>query len=78
MRKEGCLYIDGVIDNGAHGIYHVSLENGLPAVVTARKMEALRLSLLQGDNVVVEIPALSMSPSEKLKGRIVWRHKTRF
>ena len=67
--------MDGVIEMGAHGTYHVTLENGLPAICTARKMESLKLSLLPGDDIVVEIPALSLSPTETVKGRVIWRHK---
>ena len=27
LKKEGCIYINGIIDSGAHGFYHVNLEN---------------------------------------------------
>jgi translation initiation factor IF-1 len=39
-------------------------------------MESLKLSLLQGDEVVIEIPALALSPTEVVRGRVIWRHKT--
>ena len=75
MRKDGCLYIDGELISGAHGTFHVSLENGMDCICTARKMEALKVYLLQGDKCVIEIPAVSMSPTETLRGRIIWRHR---
>ena len=75
MRKEGCLYIDGELVSGAHGTFHVSLENQMECICTARKMEALKVSLLPGDRCVIEIPAGSMSPTETLRGRIIWRHR---
>ena len=75
LKKEGCIYINGIIDSGAHGFYHVNLENKMNALCTARRMEALKLSLLPGDDVVIEIPANSLNPTERLNGRIVWRIK---
>ena len=75
-RKEGCLYIDGLITNSAHGIYMVELDNGMVASCSARRMEHLRVSNLDGDKVTVEIPTASLEPNpESQKGRIVWRTK---
>lgn len=68
--------MDGTIETGAHGIYHLELTNGMASIATARKMESLKLSLLPGDRVVAEIPANSLNPNEKIRSRIVWRHKT--
>ena len=73
-QKEGCLYIDGLITNSAHGTYIVELDNGMVANCTARRMEHLRVSILNGDKVTVEIPTASLEPNaEYQKGRIVWR-----
>lgn len=74
--KEGCLYIDGVIEQSAHGFYHVTLTNKMLAITTARKLENARISLMAGDKVVVEIPTSALNPNEdKIRGRIVWRHR---
>lgn len=62
----------------AHGIYHVNLENQLNVIATARKMEQLRVGLLEGDKVVVEIPAAALNPNEAhQRGRILWRYKVK-
>jgi len=76
MKKADCLYIDGEVRKGAHGMWHVSLDNSMNALCTARKMDNLKIGLLEGDQVLCEIPLLSMNPSETLRGRIVWRHRT--
>ena len=68
--------MNGKIESGAHGIYHLRLENEMTSVASARKMESLKLSLLPGDDVVAEIPANSLNPNETIRSRIVWRHKT--
>jgi len=75
LHKDGCLYIDGVVDSGAHGHWKVELENGMEALTTARKLEKIRVGLLPGDKVAVEIPALSLNPLEKVRGRVVWRYR---
>lgn len=74
-KKPSCLYLDGVITKGAHGKYHVSLENDMNALATANKMNNLKIGLMEGDKVVVEIPLLSLNPNERVQGRIVWRYK---
>ena len=75
-RKEGCLYIDGIISNSSHGIYIVELDNEMKANCSARRMEHLRVSILDGDKVTVEIPTASLEPNaEYQRGRIVWRTK---
>ena len=78
LHKSGCIYIDGVIDHAAHGTYNITLENGMSATCTARKMENVRISLMPGDKVVIEIPTSALNPNEeKQKGRVVWRHQNR-
>ena len=78
LKKSGCIYIDGLIEHTAHGTYNCKLENGLDAICTARKMENVRISLMPGDKVVVEIPASALNPNEeRQRGRVVWRHQTR-
>ena len=73
-RKESCLYIDGLITNSAHGIYMVELDNGMVANCTARRMEHLRISLIDGDRVTVEIPTASLEPNAThQRGRVIWR-----
>lgn len=74
MRKEGAIYINGVVEFGSHGTFHVTLENGMKCIATAKKLDYLKVGVLPGDPVVVEIPAVSLNPSDKfVKGRIVWR-----
>ena len=76
MKKQDCLYLDGEITLASHGKYIVDLaDTPLEAICTARRMEKLRIGLMQGDVVTVEIPLLSMEPnSKRVHGRLVWRH----
>ena len=68
--------MEGLIEQSAHGIHNVELDNKLKAVCTARKLDSIRVSLLPGDRVVCEIPTAGLEPgASKLKARIVWRIK---
>lgn len=74
MKKEGCIYINGVVDQGSHGTFKVTLENEMSCVATAKKLDFLKVGVLPGDPVVCEIPAAGLSPSDKfVRARIVWR-----
>ena len=49
----------------------------MEAVLTARKLEGMKVSLLTGDSIVAEIPTAGFEPNVKrLVGRVVWRLKT--
>ena len=76
--KADKIQIHGYIQQSCHGIYHVDLENGMKCLATARKMDAyMKVNLLMGDKVVVEIPPESLSANEpKVRGRIIWRCRT--
>lgn len=74
-KKDSCLYVDGEVTLATRGVFKVQLDNGLECVASARKMEQLRVSLLPGDRVTCEIPALGLNPNEQIRGRIVWRFK---
>ena len=74
FKKTGCLYVNGVISHACRGNYIVTLENGMEGVMTSRKLEGLKVSLLTGDAVVCEIPTAGFEPNAKrLRGRVVWR-----
>lgn len=75
FKKSDCVYIDGTIEHSSHGFHKVAMENGMEALCTSRRMENLRVGLLAGDRVVVEIPTATMNPNERIRGRIVWRHR---
>lgn len=72
-KKEGCVYIDGTVEHNAHGLYNIKLENGMNCVATASKMDHYRVLIMIGDKVTVEIPMNTLSPTNKIRGRIVWR-----
>ena len=75
LKKDTCVYMDGVVESGAHGHWKIKLDNGMNALATARKLENIRINLLPGDKVTVEIPALGLNPKEVIRGRIVWRYR---
>ena len=75
LKKADCLYLNGVISKQAHGVFHTDLENGMTAICTARRMANIKISLMLGDKVVVEIPTATLNPNEQLRGRIVWRQR---
>ena len=76
LRKDDCIYIDGVVDKAIRGTYHVTGSNEMSFLCTARRMESLRVSIMPGDNVVIEIPLLGLEEgSEKQRGRLVWRYR---
>lgn len=75
LRKEGCIYIDGLVTHSCRGKHKVDLENGMKAITTASKMDHRKVSILIGDKVLVEIPALSLSPNGNINGRLVWRYR---
>jgi len=66
----------GEVSTSCRGSYKVLLENGMECVATARKIDSyLKVTILVGDTVTVEIPTASLSPNEKyIRGRIVWRN----
>ena len=72
------MYLDGEVTSNAHGTYHVSLTNGLTAICTARKLENLKVGLMPGDVIVVEVPLLSLNPNEIIRGRVVWRKRNTY
>jgi translation initiation factor IF-1 len=72
-KKGGCVYLNGLVEHTAHGLYNIELENGLKCVATAAKMDHFRIVVMVGDTVLVEIPMNTLSPNNKIKGRIVWR-----
>jgi len=77
LRKENCIYINGCIDKAVHGIYHVTGENEMQFLCTARRMEALRVGLMQGDKVVVEVPLLGLEAgADRQRARLVWRFRS--
>ena len=77
LKKNDCIYINGVVTQNAHGFSHVELENEMLAVCTSRKLDAAKISILMGDSVVVEIPTAGLEPgATRIKGRIVWRFRT--
>ena len=74
MRKPDCVYIRGEVIKQSHGTYIVAAENEMEVICTARKLENKRLAVIEGDQIVVEIPLLAMEPDQpRQKGRIVWR-----
>ena len=76
FKKEGCLYCNGVITSASRGYYFVELDNGMEAILTSRKLEKLRVSLLPGDEVVAEIPTAGFeSNATRLRGRVCWRFR---
>lgn len=75
-KKESCIYIDGEISHAAHGIYKVEADNGMEIITTSSMLDHRKVGLLMGDRVTCEIPALSLNPTDKIKGRIVFRHRS--
>tara|TARA_B100001059_G_scaffold66368_1_gene62867 strand:+ start:5662 stop:5985 length:324 start_codon:yes stop_codon:yes gene_type:complete len=73
LKKDGCIYLNGVVTFSSRGVYKVLMDNDMEAICTASKMDHKRVGILPGDNVSVEIPAVSLSPGCAVKGRIVWR-----
>jgi len=75
LKKGSNIYMNGEVTSSCRGSYKVTLENGMSSMCTARKMDSyLKVSILVGDIVVVEIPPESLNPKEKyILGRIVWR-----
>lgn len=76
LMKESCIYLNGEIKNSCRGTYKVMLDNGMYAICTASKMDHRRISLIVGDTVTAEIPALGLSPDGPIRGRIVWRSRS--
>ena len=72
MSKEDLVTVEGTIHNlSGGGIYHVTLENGLP--VTAKlcgKMKRFKIKVVVGDRVTVGV-----SPYDPTHGLIMFRHK---
>jgi translation initiation factor IF-1 len=74
LQRDGYIYIRGVIEKAAHGTYHLTLDNEMPCLATARKLDNFfHVSLMEGDLVYVEIDPLNLSNDEVVKGRIIWR-----
>ncbi len=73
LKKEGCIYLNGEVTFTSRGVYKVWMVNDMEAICTASKMDHKRVGILPGDNVTVEIPAVSLSPGCPVRGRIVWR-----
>jgi len=73
LKKEGCIYLNGEVTFSSRGVYKVAMENGMESICSASKMDHKRVGILPGDNVTVEIPAVSLSPGCPVRGRIVWR-----
>ena len=76
--RKNFIYLEGKIEHSSYGIHHVTLENEMKALCTCRKLENFyKVSLMIGDKVLVEIDPLNLNPNDVVKGRIVWRMKTR-
>lgn len=74
FRKPQFIYVKGEIMSGCRGTHHLNLENGMTCLATARRLENhLRVSLMVGDRVYVELDPQHLNPAETLRGRIVWR-----
>ena len=73
LRKSDCIYLEGVVTLNSRGNSKVILENDLECLCSYSKLKHRRITLLVGDEVLVEIPVLSLAPGEKLRGRIVYR-----
>ena len=77
MKKDDCLYINGVIEKSTHGIYHVTGENEMQFLCTARRMEALKVGLMPGDKVAIEVPLLGFeSGAVRQRARLVWHYRS--
>ena len=77
LERDGFIYIKGTVTKVAHGTYKCIHENGLETINTARKLDTyLKISLIEGDQVFVEINPSNLSPSETVRGRIVFREKS--
>ena len=74
LRRDDCAYMKGEVTHSCYGIHHVDLENGMKSLCTSRKMDQYKIGILLGDVVTVEIPMIGLSPTEKPRGRIVWRN----
>lgn len=74
FKKDSCAYLNGEVSLSCYGIHHVLLQNGLKCICTSRKMDKLKIKILVGDVVTVEIPMSSLSTIDDLKGRVVWRN----
>jgi translation initiation factor IF-1 len=76
-RKRDHIYMEGAITYHAHGKYKVLLDNGMDCISTANKLDFLKVNLLIGDRVLIEIPTSGLSPDGKYKvqGRIVYRFR---
>ena len=72
MAKEELLqFIGEVVELLPNATFKVKLENGHEVLAhTAGKMRKIRIRVLQGDRVDVE-----MTPYDLTKGRIIFRHK---
>lgn len=68
--------MEGAITKACRGTYFVNLSNEMECLATARKMDSyLKVSLLEGDKVTVELDPLNFSQGEeKVRGRIIWRN----
>ena len=77
IKKDRFIYQKGVITKVAHGTYKVNLESGIETINTARRLDTfLKISLIEGDIVYVEIDPLNLTPGEVVRGRIVYREKS--
>ena len=77
LRKEDCIYINGTIDKAVRGIYHVTGENEMHFLCTARRMESLKVGLMPGDRVVIEVPLLGLEAGcDRQRARLVWRYRS--
>ena len=72
MSKEDLIEFKGVISEVLpNAMFRVKLENDHEILAhTAGKMRKIRIRVLQGDKVVVE-----MTPYDLTKGRIIFREK---
>lgn len=75
-KKKDCIYADGVIQHAAHGTYKILCDNDIEVLGKSSMLDYRKVSLLVGDRVTVEIPALSLSPDDRVKGRVVFRYRT--
>ena len=72
MPKEEAIVLEGTVTEVLpNATFRVELENGHTVLTTiAGKMRRVRIRVLQGDRVTVEV-----SPYDLGRGRITFRHK---
>ena len=77
LKKEGNLYLEGVVESSSRSFYFCKGENGMDFLCTSNKLDNLRIKVITGDRVVIEVPLLALEPdAERQRGRIVFRYKT--